>query len=162
MFPNKVLRIHSSDNIIVALTNLSKGDIVEFDGVSFALVSDVKAKHKFAVCNLAIGEEVYMYGVIVGKAKSEIAMGEVVTTKNIIHETEAYTVPKKSIDKNWTSPNLTPFLKKHFLGYQRDDGRVGTENNWLVIPLVFCQNRNIETLQATMLKGLKKAELFFP
>ena len=154
MFPNKILRIHSSDNIIVALTNLSKGDLVELDGVSFALVSDVNAKHKFAVRNLAIGEEVYMYGVIVGKAKNEIAMGEVITTKNIIHETEAYMVPKKSIDKNWTSPNLTRFSKKHFLGYQRDDGRVGTENNWLVIPLVFCQNRNIETLQATMLKEL--------
>lgn len=154
MFTNKILRIHSSDNIIVALTNLSKGDLVELDGVSFALVSDVKAKHKLAVRNLAIGEEVYMYGVIVGKAKNEIAMGEVITTKNIIHETEAYTIPKKSIDKNWTSPNLTPFLKKHFLGYHRNDGRVGTENNWLVIPLVFCQNRNIETLQVTMLKEL--------
>jgi altronate hydrolase len=40
------------------------------------------------------------------------------------------------------------------LGYHREDSRVGTENNWLVIPLVFCQNRNIETLQTTMLKEL--------
>ena len=127
MYPNKILRIHSSDNIIVALTNLSKGDIVELDGVSFALVSDVKAKHKFAVRNFAIGEEVYMYGVIVGKAKNEIAMGEVITTKNIIHETEAYTVPKKSIDKNWTSPNLTPFLKKHFKTLEEKDYKVANQ-----------------------------------
>jgi altronate hydrolase len=154
MFPNKILRIHSTDNIIVALTNLSKGDLVELDGVSFALVSEVKAKHKFAIRNIAIGEEVYMYGVIVGKANNKIHKGEVITRQNIIHETEPYVVPKKNINKNWTSPNLTPFLNKHFLGYQRNDGRVGTENNWLVIPLVFCQNRNIETLQATMLKGL--------
>ncbi len=154
MFPNKILRIHSTDNIIVALTNLSKGDIVELDGVSFALVSDVKAKHKFAIRNIAIGEEVYMYGVIVGKANNKIHKGEVITRQNIIHETEPYVVPKKNINNNWTPPNLTPFLKKHFLGYQRDDGRVGTENNWLVIPLVFCQNRNIETLKVTMLKGL--------
>lgn len=154
MFPNKILRIHSTDNIIVALTNLSKGDIVELDGVSFALVSDVKAKHKFAIRNIAIGEEVYMYGVIVGKANNKIHKGEVITRQNIIHETEPYVVPKKNINNNWTPPNFTPFLKKHFLGYQRDDGRVGTENNWLVIPLVFCQNRNIETLKVTMLKGL--------
>lgn len=154
MFSNKILRIHSTDNIIVALTNLSKGDIVELDGVSFALVSDVKAKHKFAIRNIAIGEEVYMYGVIVGKANNKIHKGEVITRQNIIHETEPYVVPKKNINNNWTPPNLTPFLKKHFLGYQRDDGRVGTENNWLVIPLVFCQNRNIETLKVTMLKGL--------
>ena len=154
MFPNKILRIHSRDNIIVALTNLSKGDIVELDGVSIALVSDVKAKHKFAVRNLTIGEEVYMYGVVVGKAKNKILQGEVITRQNIIHETEPYIVPKNAARKNWTSPNLTSFSKKHFLGYHRDDGRVGTENNWLVIPLVFCQNRNIETLQNTIRKGL--------
>ena len=154
MFPNKILRIHSTDNIIVALTNLSKGDIVELDGVSFALVSYVKAKHKFAMHNFAVGEEIYMYGVVVGKAKNKIVKGEVITTQNIVHETEAYKVPKKSINKNWTAPKSAHFSTQTFLGYHRDDGRVGTENNWLVIPLVFCQNRNIETLQNTIRKGL--------
>lgn len=104
MFPNKILRIHSTDNIVVALRNLSKGDIVELDGGSFALVSDAKAKHKFAIRKIAIDEEVYMYGVIVGKANNKIHKGEVITRQNIIHETEPYVVPK-----NWTSPNLTPF-----------------------------------------------------
>ena len=85
MFPNKILRIHSRDNIIVALTNLSKGDIVELNGVSISLVSDVKAKHKFAMRNFAVGEEIYMYGVVVGKAKNKIGKGEVITTQNIVH-----------------------------------------------------------------------------
>jgi altronate hydrolase len=154
MFPNKKLIIHPRDNIIVALTNLSKGDIIDLDVGTITLVSDVKAKHKFAVRNLTIGEEVYMYGVVVGKAKNKILQGEVITRQNIIHETEPYIVPKNAARKNWTSPNLTSFSKKHFLGYHREDSRVGTENNWLVIPLVFCQNRNIETLQTTMLKEL--------
>lgn len=154
MFPNKKLIIHPRDNIIVALTNLSKGDIIDLDVGTITLVSDVKAKHKFAVRNLTIGEEVYMYGVVVGKAKNKILQGEVITRQNIIHETEPYKVPKNAARKNWTSPNLTSFSKKHFLGYHREDSRVGTENNWLVIPLVFCQNRNIETLQTTMLKEL--------
>ena len=154
MFPNKKLIIHPRDNIIVALTNLSEGDIIDLDVGTITLVSDVKAKHKFAVRNLTIGEEVYMYGVVVGKAKNKILQGEVITRHNIIHETEPYIVPKNAARKNWTSPNLTSFSKKHFLGYHREDSRVGTENNWLVIPLVFCQNRNIETLQTTMLKEL--------
>jgi altronate hydrolase len=154
MIPNKKLIIHPRDNIIVALTNLSKGDIIDLDVGTITLVSDVKAKHKFAVRNLTIGEEVYMYGVVVGKAKNKILQGEVITRQNIIHETEPYMVPKNAASKNWTSPNLTSFSKKHFLGYHREDSRVGTENNWLVIPLVFCQNRNIETLQTTMLKEL--------
>ena len=154
MFPNKKLIIHPRDNIMVALTNLSKGDKIDLDVDTITLVSDVKAKHKFAMRNFAVGEEIYMYGVVVGKAKNKIVKGEVITTQNIVHETEAYTVPKKNINKNWTAPKSAHFSAQTFLGYHRDDGRVGTENNWLVIPLVFCQNRNIETLQNTIRKGL--------
>ena len=154
MFPNKKLIIHPRDNIIVALTNLSKGDKIDLDVGTITLVSDVKAKHKFAMRNFAVGEEIYMYGVVVGKAKNKIVKGEVITTQNIVHETETYTVPKKNINKNWTAPKSAHFSTQTFLGYHRDDGRVGTENNWLVIPLVFCQNRNIETLQNTIRKGL--------
>ena len=154
MFPNKKLIIHPRDNIIVALTNLSKGDKIDLDVGTITLVSDVKAKHKFAMRNFAVGEEIYMYGVVVGKAKNKIVKGEVITTQNIVHQTETYTVPKKNINKNWTAPKSAHFSTQTFLGYHRDDGRVGTENNWLVIPLVFCQNRNIETLQNTIRKGL--------
>ena len=150
----KTLKIHPKDTIVVALTNLSKGDTIELGTDSFTLVTDVKAKHKFAVRNFAIGEEIYMYGVVIGKAKKPIVKGEVITTQNIVHETEAYTVPKKSINTNWTAPKPAHFSNQTFLGYHRNDGRVGTENNWLIIPLVFCQNRNIETLQNTIRKGL--------
>jgi altronate hydrolase len=148
------LRIHPKDNVFVALTNLSKGDNVEVDANAITLVTDIAAKHKFAMRNFAVGEEIYMYGVVVGKAKNKIVKGEVITTQNIVHETEAYKVPKKSINKNWTAPKSAHFSTQTFLGYYRDNGRVGTENNWLVIPLVFCQNRNIETLQNTIRKGL--------
>jgi altronate hydrolase len=93
-----------------------------------------------------------MYGVIVGRAKKEIAIGEVINTKNIIHETEKYSVPKTNQKINWVGPKIDAYTKKTFLGYHRENGSVGTENNWLVIPLVFCQNRNIETLKNTILK----------
>lgn len=154
MSHNNILRIHPKDNVFVALTNLSKGDNVEVDANAITLVTDIAAKHKFAMSNFAVGEEIYMYGVVVGKAKNKIVKGEVITTQNIVHETEAYKVPKKSINKNWTAPKSAHFSTQTFLGYHRDNGRVGTENNWLVIPLVFCQNRNIETLQNTIRKGL--------
>ena len=154
MSHNNILRIHPKDNVFVALTNLSKGDNVEVDANAITLVTDIAAKHKFAMRNFAVGEEIYMYGVVVGKAKNKIVKGEVITTQNIVHQTETYTVPKKNINKNWTAPKSAHFSTQTFLGYHRDDGRVGTENNWLVIPLVFCQNRNIETLQNTIRKGL--------
>ena len=40
------------------------------------------------------------------------------------------------------------------MGYHRSDGRVGTANYWLVVPLVFCENRNIQVLQEALLPAL--------
>ena len=40
------------------------------------------------------------------------------------------------------------------MGYHRADGQVGTRNYWLVIPLVFCENRNIRALQEAFEKEL--------
>lgn len=151
---SKILKIHPDDNVIVALVDLFKGDEMINETCSFVLISDVKAKHKFSTQDLKIGDEIYMYGVIVGKAKKEIAIGEVINTQNIIHETEKYSVPKTNQKINWLGPKIDAYTKKTFLGYHRENGSVGTENNWLVIPLVFCQNRNIETLKNTILKGL--------
>ena len=33
------------------------------------------------------------------------------------------------------------------MGYRRSDGQVGTRNFWIVVPLVFCENRNILNLK---------------
>lgn len=148
------LKIHPKDNVVVALTNLSKGDSVEVDTDLIILITDIAAKHKFAIRNFFVGDEIFMYGVVVGKARTKISKGELITTQNIVHETEIYTIPKKSNAKHWVAPISAALSKQTFLGYQREDGRVGTENNWLVIPLVFCQNRNIETLQNSLRKGL--------
>jgi len=151
---SKILKIHPKDNIVVALRDLMKGDTIKLEDDEFKLFSNVAAKHKFSIENLNIGDSVYMYGVVVGKAKKAIFKGEHISTNNIIHETEDYVVLKSCNQVKWVSPNIEKFSNSTFLGYHRSDGTVGTENNWLVIPLVFCQNRNIETLQNAILGGL--------
>ena len=60
---SKILKIHPRDNILVALTNLSKGTNIDISTDSLTLVTDVEAKHKFAICNFAVGDVIYMYGV---------------------------------------------------------------------------------------------------
>ena len=42
----------------------------------------------------------------------------------------------------------------HFKGYHRSDGRVGTQNVWLVVPLVFCENRNIHVMREAVAETL--------
>jgi altronate hydrolase len=134
---SKILKIHPKDNIVVALRDLTKGDIIKLEDDEFKLFSNVAAKHKFSIENLNIGDSVYMYGVVVGKVKKTISKGEHISTYNIIHETEDYVVSKSNNQDKWVRPNIEKFSNSTFLGYHRGDGTVGTENNWLVIPLVF-------------------------
>src|SRR4029077_11111526 len=47
----------------------------------------------------------------------------------------------------WHAPDVSGWTQRSFLGYPRSDGQVGTRNYWLVVPLVFCENRNIGVLQ---------------
>lgn len=153
---NRIIKIHPKDNVIVALTDLKKDEIIN---PSLKLKNNVKAKHKFSIENLSIGDSVIMYGVVVGKVKKRILKGEQITPFNIIHETGDYKIPKTVSKTKWTPPDLDDISKKIFLGYHREDGKVGTENNWLIIPLVFCQNRNIEKIKKNMIKSLGYSNL---
>src|SRR5258708_31781846 len=52
------------------------------------------------------------------------------------------------------APAISPWTGRTFQGYQRQDGQVGTRNYWLVVPLVFCENRNILALREAFQKEL--------
>ena len=93
-----------------------------------------------------------MYGVLVGKANQLIEKGGLLTTENVKHQSEK--VFKKTASIGWTAPNIDKWKDKTFLGYHREDGRVGTANVWLFFPLVFCENRNIEILKEVFEKSL--------
>ena len=93
-----------------------------------------------------------MYGVLVGKANQKIKKGDVLTTKNVVHESAK--VERKTETFDWTAPNIEKWKSKSFSGYHREDGSVGTTNVWLFFPLVFCENRNIEILKDVFEKEL--------
>jgi len=112
----------------------------------------VPAKHKFATEDLAIGAEIVMYGVLVGKAQQPIRKGEVLTTRNMRHEASSF--HQKTNGFHWDSPDVSAWQNKTFLGYHRSDGQVGTRNYWLVVPLVFCENRNIAVLKQAFTEEL--------
>lgn len=150
--PKKFVQIHPQDNVLVALVDLKKGDTVEQSDCSFSLATDVKAKHKFPIANLAKGEEVIMYGLLVGVATQAIKQGEWMHTHNVAHASnENY---KKSKSVSWTPPNVERLKSRTFNGYHRSDGRVGTANYWLFIPLVFCENRNLELIKEALTSQL--------
>ena len=70
---SKTLKIHPKDNVIVALTDLYEGESIYNDDSFIFLNENISAKHKFAIQKIEIGDVIYMYGVVVGKAKKEIS-----------------------------------------------------------------------------------------
>jgi altronate hydrolase len=149
---NSVLKVSDQDNILVALQDLEKSQTVSIGPDTYSIRNKIPAKHKFAGKDFAIGDFAYMYGVLVGEAVQPIACGERITTDNLIHRSADFTSSNKT--KDWIPPTLDKFQNKTFLGYERSDGKVGTANYWLVIPMVFCENGNIEVLKRSMIKAL--------
>lgn len=148
----KVLKVNPKDNVIVALLDLPAGESVHLDGADYTVVKDIKAKHKFAATDFEDGDHIIMYGVIVGKANQSIKKGEVITTENVKHQSAK--VEGKNETLGWIPPNVDKWKNRTFMGYHREDGQVGTENVWLFFPLVFCENKNIETLKDIFEKEL--------
>jgi altronate hydrolase len=144
----KVLRIHPSDNVLVALQDLQKGEIIEYNGNAYQLLENIPAKHKFFTNDLNTGDEVIMYGVLVGKAQNSIPKGALMSTGNIKHAAEAYDYHGSQY--KWQAPDVSKFKDRTFMGYHRSDGRVGTANYWLFIPLVFCENRNLDVIKEAL------------
>jgi altronate hydrolase len=141
----RVLKLDPRDNVLVALSDLARGETVEWAGATQVLRSDVPAKHKLATVDLAAGGEVVMYGVLVGEAVKPIAAGEVVTTGNIRHQASGF--HPQAGEFRWSPPEVSRWNNVTFRGYRRSDGQVGTRNYWLVVPLVFCENKNIQVLK---------------
>lgn len=154
---NTFLQIHHDDNALVALTNLTKGTSIRFNGSEFSLETDVAAKHKFTIDDLHPGDPIFMYGVLVGKATQFIPRGAAITTQNIEHAANDFRLGERKL--NWHQPDTSKWANRTFMGFHRPDGSVGTANYWVVIPLVFCENRNVEVLKEALLDklGYKKA-----
>ena len=149
---NTFLQIHPDDNVLVALQDLQRGTEVRFNGSTITLLKDVPAKHKFMITDIQTGDPITMYGVLVGKANTAINKGEIITTENIKHDANAFHEKEGTIA--WQKPDISKWKDRTFMGFPRKDGQVGTRNYWLVIPLVFCENRNVSVIKTAFEKGL--------
>ena len=145
---HRVLKVNPKDNVIVALTNLSKGETISFEGEEYILQDNINAKHKFFTRDLNTGDEIIMYGVLVGKAQSSIPRGGLMTTTNTKHAADPFAY--RAAKYEWHAPDVSKFKGRTFNGYHRSDGRVGTANYWLFIPTVFCENRNLDVIREAL------------
>lgn len=146
------LKIHEGDNAIVALVNLKKGTPIALNGYRFFLLDDVSAKHKFLANDINRGDSIVLYGSTVGVANQFLRAGQVLSVDNITHKTENLSGRKAPLE--WKKPDFSRFEGRTFDGFHRNDGQVGTANYWVVIPLVFCENRNVTVMKDAFLEEL--------
>lgn len=147
-----VLKIHPDDNVLVALSDLHPGQSIVSNGHSLFVKMETPAKHKIAEHLFKPGDEVRMYGVPVGKAIESIEEGAPITTSNVKHQAAPYSGRTQNF--NWSPPDISKFKGRTFQGFHRPDGQVGTANYWIVAPLVFCENRNVEIIRSAFEEAL--------
>ena len=148
----KILHIHPKDNVLVALSDLAAGESVVFETNEYILSEAVPGKHKFVMNDLNPGDEIIMYGVLVGRATEAIGKGTRIHTGNVKHASNEHYSKKRDI--LWSPPDVQKWKDRTFEGYLRSDGRVGTANYWLFIPTVFCENRNLDYIKDALLQQL--------
>ena len=145
MAAEKLLRIDPRDNVLVALTPLAAGETVTLAGETYSPIAAIPAKQKFAINDMPVGSHVIMYGGIVGRVREAIPRGGLLSTRNVQHDATEFA--RRESHFHWSTPDVERWRGRTFEGYHRADGQVGTRNYWLVIPLVFCENRNVEALR---------------
>src|SRR5262245_59939340 len=155
--PSPVFQLDPKDNVLVALTELHKGERISLSGKEFVLISDVPAKHKFVTRDVAAGDEIIMYGALVGRATESIRCGDLLSTRNIRHATAAFH-ETGNVGHAWAPPDISAWSKKTFAGCHRADGQIGSRNYWLVLPLVFCENRNLAVLKQAFEEAVRSEE----
>ena len=139
----KYLKINPADNVAVAIVALPAGEKLIVDGKEIVLNEDVPAGHKFALQDLAEGENVIKYGYPIGHARTAKKQGDWMNENNIKTNLAGlleYTYNPTEVNLDIPHKNLT------FKGYRRKNGDVGVRNEIWIIPTVGCVNGIINQL----------------
>src|SRR5437867_1237208 len=133
----KAVLLRAEDDVAVAKAELAVGTVLEDGATRIEVRQVIKPGHKVARRSVRSGDPVRRYGQVIGFATQDIAVGEHVHTQNLgigVLEADRYEV---GVDV--TPVEFYPREKmRHFDGYLREDGRVGTRNYVAIISGVNC------------------------
>lgn len=154
------LLMHPGDNVALATTDLPVGQVVELGGHRVTLRQPIPAGHKFALQPIRACDRVVKYGQPIGRATQDIPAGAHVH----VHNVESLRGRGDLVDGGRVAPGGNPFsgadvtnlltqadplpepLPTTFMGYRRQDGRVGVRNHVLVLATVQCANAVVDRI----------------
>ena len=140
---NAALRLHPSDNIAVARASLPAGFVLTVDGAAVTARDPIPAGHKIALVDIAAAAVIFRYGQPMGRAREAIAAGSHVHLHNVAYEEPRVEYEFPTVEIPIPPP---PAGAPSFLGYAREDGRVGTRNYIAVAAASNCAAHAVETI----------------
>ncbi len=143
---NSAIHLHPSDNVAIARVPISAGAQLRIDGRSVTAKENVPAGHKISIAPIAAGAVVSRYGQNIGRARIAIEPGRHVHTQNLSFEELAFAYEFPAGDTPFPAP---PANMPMFLGYQREDGRVGTRNYIAIVAASNCAAHTSELIAAS-------------
>lgn len=79
----KLIKLHPADNVYVVRSSIFARETITIEGRVYSYDKDLIIGHKIASSNIKRGEHVIKYGVSIGSASINIAMGEHVHLHNL-------------------------------------------------------------------------------
>lgn len=140
---NKFLKIHTDDNVCVAIREINSDEKFLVDGTEVTIKTPVDIGHKFSIRSIPKGNNVIKYGCPIGHATVDIEAGEHVHTHNVktnLHDNLQYTYCPVTSKPEIGKSNLT------IKAFKRYNGDMGIRNELWIVPTVGCVNGLAQTI----------------
>jgi altronate hydrolase len=138
-----VLKLHPSDNVVVALMLLDGETNVSIDGRSLLVRESIPVGHKIALSDLHVGAAVMKYGEPIGQVTQPVERGSWLHSHNVKTNLEG------TVDYRYEPVTTWPQASgasRTFDGYRRSNGTVGTRNEVWILNTVGCVNRAADSI----------------
>ncbi len=137
----QLVKVHDNDNVAVATCLIEAGTYSSTYNI--AINQDVPAGHKVALTDINDKSAVVKYGFHIGEATSAIKAGDHVHSHNV--KTKLKGGEQYHYDPVATQANASP-TPLEFMGYRRENGKVGIRNEVWIINTVGCVNRTADRI----------------
>lgn len=79
----RAIRLYPEDNVATAIFSLAADELVDLEGEQVRLLGPIAFGHKFALSDLAPGQDVIKYGTPIGRVTAPVRRGEHVHVHNV-------------------------------------------------------------------------------
>ena len=150
------IKINECDNVIIALRDYKKDEVIDLEDKKITLLEDINRGHKIAIKNINKGDNVIKYGLPIGYALEDIKVGTWIHTHNTktnLKDLSTYSYTPKFIDRKLDLKDIKVNV------YKRKNGDVGVRNELWIVPTVGCVNGIAQRIKDTFLAEVGELEI---